>query len=52
MSSTINCKVSNCDHWKEMQCTAEKIEVSMQDDGSETCSSDSTCCNTFTTKKC
>ncbi len=52
MSSTIKCSVSNCDYWEEMKCAAEKIEVNMQGDGSDTCSSDNTYCETFKTKKC
>ena len=52
MASEIKCKVSRCDYWKNMRCGANRIEVNMQKDESDTCSSDSTFCETFKTKEC
>ncbi len=52
MTSRIKCNVSNCDHWKEMRCAAEEVKVNMLNQGSETCTSDTTYCETFKTKEC
>ena len=52
MSSEITCRVSHCDYFKNMKCAADKVEVNMQGRAAENCSSDSTYCETFKSKKC